>query len=186
MKFLILFMTFLSLQAQATGDLEEYISVRSEPLRDQSLVEIFNLATSLIQDHKLSRHPNSCAEAHTFRGPTAPQSALNLQLWINGIGHEMAAVNQIEGMNLHAINPTHQQISQKIQLLADRNYQEYDPKGVAHLSKVIFNEAQKSARDYYFLFGDYLDGNLGWMTAVVLVKLSSGEAVLIANTNDCF
>lgn len=186
MKFLALALTLVGLQAQAAGNIQDYTEVQSARLSDSGLIQIHALATDLINTHTLSRHPSSCGEVLTFRGPTDPLSAKNLRVWIRGISAEMAALNQDEDMKLNPVKLNFKDINHKIILLADRNMQYFDVKGVNSLSTALMTEIQKDPKDYYFLFGDYLDGSTGWMTAVALVKLSRGEAILLANTNDCF
>jgi hypothetical protein len=189
MKFLSLLLTLLvficGINSQAE-DMQDYITVRTSRIQDKNLVQIETLARALTSQHRLSRHPNSCGDVLTFRGPADVQSAKNLHLWISGIAHEMAALNQDEKLKLRPIQLKLHDIKQKIMLLADRNSAYFDGKGVDSLSTAIFTETQLNPKDYFFFFGDYLNGKTGWMTAVVLVKLSSGEAVFVANTNDCF
>lgn len=185
MKFLALALTILSLQAHA-GKIQDFTEVQSARLSDAGLIQVQSLASELIATHSLSLHPNSCGEVLTFRGPTDPLSAKNLRAWIRGIAAEMAALNQDEDMHLNPVKLTPETISKKITLLADRNMLNFDAKVVAKLTDAMMTEIQKDPKDYYFLAGDYLDGSTGWMTAVALVKLSRGEAVLLANSIDCF
>lgn len=185
MKFLVLALTLLSLQAHAEK-IQDFIEVHSAPLVDPGMMQIQTLATDLINTHHLSSHPNSCGEVITFRGPTEGISARNLRTWIRGIEVELGALNQDEDVKLNPVKLNYPTISQSVTLLADRNKQLYDVAGVNEMSTAIFNETQKNPKNYYVLFGDYLDGKTGWMTAVVLVRMSSGEAVMLANSNDCF
>jgi len=185
MRFLAIAFLFLSLQTQVAIS-QEFLEVHSADLKDSNLLKIQSAAENLIANHKLSTHPNSCGEVMTFRGPTDVMNPKNLRLWIHGIGAEMAALGQDEDMKLNPVKLNYYEISDKVTLLADRNRQLVDKYGVVQLSTMMTRETQRNSKDYYILFGDYLDGKTGWMTALVLVKISSGEAVLFANSNDCF
>lgn len=185
MKFLVLALTLLSLQAHAEK-IQDFIEVHTAPLMDPGMKQIQTLATDLISSHRLSKHQTSCGEVITFRGPTDPISARNLRTWIRGIETELATINQDEDIKLSPIKLNYQVINQSVTLLADRNKLQFDVAGVNEMSTAIFTETQKNPKNYYVLFGDYLDGKTGWMTAVIVVRMSSGEAVMLANSNDCF
>ncbi len=185
MKFLALALTLLGLHAQATVT-QDFLEVHAADLKDQNLIHIRDVGFGLINTHKLSTHPNSCGEALTFRGPQDNMNPKGLRTWIHGIGAELAALNQDEDLKLNAVKLVYREINEKITLLADRNRVLVDKHGVTQLSTAIAHEVQKDTKNYYVLFGDYLDGQTGWMTAVVLINISSGEAVMFANSNDCF
>lgn len=185
MKFLALAITLLSLQAHAAVT-QDFLEVHAVDLKDQNLIHIRDIGLGLINTHKLSTHQNSCGEAITFRGPQDNMNPKNLRTWIHGIGAELAALNQDEDLKLNAVKLAYHDINEKITLLADRNRILVDKHGVAQLSTAVAREVQKDTKNYYVLFGDYLDGQTGWMTTVTLVKISTGEAVMFANSNDCF
>jgi hypothetical protein len=185
MKFPVLVLIFLSLQAHAAVT-QDFLEVHMGDLKDQNLIQIRDIGAGLIDTHKLSTHQNSCGEAITFRGPQDNMNPKNLRIWIHGIGAELAAVNQDEDLKLNPVKLAYRDINEKITLLADRNRILVDKYGVSQLSYAIAREVQKDTKNYYVFFGDYLDGTTGWMTAVVIVKISSGEAVMFANSNDCF
>lgn len=185
MKLLVLALTLLSLQARAEK-IQDYLEVHAAPVADGGMTQIQTLASDLINTHRLSKHEQSCGEVITFRGPKDPISARNLRTWIRGIEMELSTINQDEDIKLSPVKLNYSVISKSVTLLADRNSIEVDAQGVNEMSTAIFTETQKNPKDYYVLFGDYLDGKTGWMTAVVLVKMSSGDAVMLANSNDCF
>jgi len=185
MKLLLLALTFLSLHARATGSIQDHTEVHSLPLNDPGLIQIQTLAEELLSTHRLTMNQYSCGEVLTFRGPINPLSGRNLRLWALGIENELITLNQDEDIKLSPVKRTFQVIKHSVTLLADRNSQQFSTKSVNALSTAIFNETEKNPRDYFLLFGDYLDGKTGWMTALVLVKMSNGNALMFANSNDC-
>lgn len=185
MKLLALLLTLLSFNAQA-GDLQDYIEVQAQEIQDKRLLRIQQLALDLVLPQRLSKEAGSCGDVITFRGPKAVKSAKNMQLWIHGISYELAALNLDEDVKLYPGSLRYSDLRLKMTLLADRSLLSYDIKNVEALTQAIYNETHPHTEDYYFFFGDYLAGDTGWMTAVVLVKISSGEALLISHSSQCF
>lgn len=188
MKALLLAITALCLNiAQAqTSDIQNYIAIQSQPIHNENLLKIESLAKDLILKKKISKLTNSCGDVITFKGPKSHKSNANMQLWIHGISNELATLNLDEDIKLHSAPLNYNDIRLKITLLADRALQTYDVKSVETLAKSIHFATRKDLTNHYFFFGDYLDTETGWMTAIVLIKIAEGEAVLMTNAGNCF
>lgn len=171
--------------AQAS-DIEDFISVQSFPLQDETLLKIERVSEHMILRKWASKKTKSCGKVLTFKGPRSIPSPRNAKLWIRGISNELATLNLDENIQLHKAPFNYNDLRLKITLLADRNLKSYDPKSVEQLTKAIHFAIRKAPENYYFFFGDYLDTETGWMTAVVLVKLDKGEALFLTNSTNCY
>jgi hypothetical protein len=184
MKILILILTALTFQARANS-VDDYTQVAAENIQNKSLIQLQRTADDLIKNKKLSRFEESCGLTISFKGPKGTQNDDNMQAWIKGIAFELENIRQDEDVKLHGNPLLARDIHNKINVLADRNNQYQDYAGVDTLAGMITQEVQTTPSNYYFLSGDYLDGQTGWMAAVVLVNISEGEAVFIGHSSDC-
>ncbi|WP_413288529.1 hypothetical protein [Bdellovibrio sp. HCB337] len=185
MKFVAaLLLTALGFQAHA-GNINDYIGVHAQEIQSKELLRLQTVATDMVRLEGLSKEEGSCGDVITFKGPTGYRSAENMQLWIHGIATELGTINLDEDIKLFPAPMRYSDLRLKVTILADRSMLSYDVKNVEEFTKEIYSAIQP-AKDHYFFFGDYLDTETGWMTAMVFVKISSGEAVFISHSSRCY
>jgi len=181
----LLVLTTGPLSAKA-GDIQDYTAIEAFPVQDPSLVKIENLAKDLILEKRLTKQTDSCGQVLSFRGPRSIRSPETERLWVHGISNELASLYLDENIQMALAPLNYSDLRLKITLLADRGLQSYQVPNVERLAKAIYFATRREPLNYYFFFGDYLDTQAGWMTAVALVKIDSGEALFLTNTGHCF